>query len=437
MKSITVKTQKELQEVLANEDQDALFRGQTMHFQLHGAPSFKTSFERQGCIPEEMLKWTHFAFGVLNRYFEGFDASQDFSQAVLQHYGWRSFYLDATSKPSVAAWFASNSYKSSVEVHIVEDHEERPALIKKLFAHYEPHKGNGHLYVFDKQALLATAGAKDLSALKLPKSRPRFTAQSAWMIGPFTRKPMPPECIRAHIVADANLLRELAAADGLTTTESLFPGVQEDPVLYSFLSLPWLAVPGQEPSLSAFVRAIEFPEYVSGFEKRLPGNIALYTGGRITPPDGESQDPDVGFLMMVPTDTFVGSPSVIATKFPNVLSLLREHGVVGFEVDYLSRQPGLEHTDLYSKGISVRTYPDGLIEIGEITVNHPGFDLTAGGVNAGWYYRLTEDEKWERVSHEQECPCGHDFVHERHLAALTMIDRHLGDTLSRQRAASK
>jgi hypothetical protein len=94
----------------------ALFRGQTREYQRSdGGPDIRTSFDRHGCIPNRMLKWWHYSRAILATYVKEFDGLTDLAtdQAILQHYGWRSFFLDATADPAVACWFAATAMASS------------------------------------------------------------------------------------------------------------------------------------------------------------------------------------------------------------------------------------------------------------------------------------------------------------------------------------
>src|SRR5688572_30167882 len=86
-----------------------LFRGQTGHYVRHdGSVSLPSSFARHGCIPTLMMKWTFFATDLLRlsgTATDGVAAPPEFVQALLQHYGWRSFFVDLTSSAAVASWF--------------------------------------------------------------------------------------------------------------------------------------------------------------------------------------------------------------------------------------------------------------------------------------------------------------------------------------------
>ena len=178
MKEIAVTTLAELTELLESFGQDTLYRGQTAHFVKGGTPSVVTSFDRKGCIPSVMLKWSRYATHVLQAYVGDAADAPDFMQALLQHYGWRSFYVDCSTSAAVAAWFASHEYSDKPLIDLSEDCDERPVMLIKKRARYAPTDGTGHLYVFDRSVARKTIGVTDLGALGslarcvIPKSPP-------------------------------------------------------------------------------------------------------------------------------------------------------------------------------------------------------------------------------------------------------------------------
>ncbi len=108
----TAQTVDQLQDILSSYGKDALFRGQVRQFGTNEAPRMNTSFSRNGCIPPLMLRWSHYASFILAALLERQhrDISLEFTQAILQHYGWRSFYLDTSSSSAVSAWFAAHTF---------------------------------------------------------------------------------------------------------------------------------------------------------------------------------------------------------------------------------------------------------------------------------------------------------------------------------------
>jgi hypothetical protein len=55
-----------------------------------------------------MLRWCRYAKSVLDIYLTGYSNPLESSQALLQHYGWRSFDVDCSTDPAVGTWFASH-----------------------------------------------------------------------------------------------------------------------------------------------------------------------------------------------------------------------------------------------------------------------------------------------------------------------------------------
>lgn len=140
MLSINVTTEDDLHAVLSNYREGFLFRGQTGHYLTDaGLVSIPTSFQRHGCIPPLMFKWTHYAKALIRAVSDEnyFDMSIELPQAILQHYGWRSFFVDVTKKPAVACWFASNQYVSRRQIHMSENWEENPVWLRHLEADFE------------------------------------------------------------------------------------------------------------------------------------------------------------------------------------------------------------------------------------------------------------------------------------------------------------
>jgi hypothetical protein len=98
-----------------------LFRGQVKHYVDDASlVNIPTSFSRHGCVPDIMFKRSHYAKTMI-RVFSGasyFDICLEVSQAIFQHYGWRSFYVDLTKFPQIAAWFAANQHEERRRIHM-------------------------------------------------------------------------------------------------------------------------------------------------------------------------------------------------------------------------------------------------------------------------------------------------------------------------------
>jgi len=440
MERLELTSCQELKAALARFDDDALYRGQVKHYGSLQSPAMSTSFSRQGCDPGNMPKWLHYAYYALAALIDTPAQSGDleFTQAILQHYGWRSWFLDASSDPAVSAWFASHAFSKQRSIDMLEDCFEDGVMLVRECASYAPSDGEGHFYVLSR-AHLAEAGLKaiDLSAISLPNHRPRFHAQSAWLVGPL-RQNRPISTILAYIKGPAEVFRAYAQSRGVTDMARVFPSAVEDPVLASFLSLPWekIRLPDDKDGggygLDFFHRSLSLPEYFrEGYPKIMPPYYAFYRNTSIA--DG-LEDGQL-YVHSVPEIAMYGHADV-TMQFPRVTAMLAEHPHVAFEVDALIRLPESGPAHHYSKGISVVRAEDGTIGVGDLVVDHPGLQLAGVGVNMGWHYTADENGTWTRVVRDDDCTCPNAWRHEHHLSALAIIEHYLADAENPQAASA-
>lgn len=431
MEEYRVESVEDLEALLGNFGKDVLFRGQISHYGEPNLPSVVTSFDRNVCIPSEMLKWSRYAKNVLNTYLHGYGNQLEFTQALLQHYGWRSFYIDCSSNAAVSTWFASHKYIERCMVEMSEDYEERPVLLRKRMAEYRFEAGDGHLYVINKIAA-KRVGLIDLAVLRIDKSRCRADTQEAWLVGPLRNIPLPADCFLAHVVADRAIFRDHAAQKGFKETNSLFPTPSEDPILSALLGLPWRELEGVRDDkfpIPAFRRALELPEYQESFVKIAWPQTAFFCGEKISEKfDALDGDPIGGIVMTVPNVALFGSASKSTPmRFPEIEKLVGEHGTVAFEIDELIQHSNMGLMTCYQKGVGVIPKEADLFEVCELMVEHPGLDMTKAGFNHGWFYRRSLDGSWVRETHAEECNCGSAEVHDAHISALHIIEAFLVD----------
>jgi hypothetical protein len=432
LKTINVGNLADLKAALRGLPPDLLFRGQTKHYDDSGLPSIKTTFEREGCIPSEMQRWSRYADKVLDAFHNEHGANLDLNHAILQHYGWRSFFVDCSSSDAVAAWFASHRYSDKLTGEICEDYEERPVILHKRMAEYSFEAGEGHLYAFDRNRVREAVGAIDLEALSVANAHPRMQAQKAWLIGPLGRKRISEDCFVAHIIADRKVFKEFAAEAGHTDTDTLFPSKDHDPILAALLGLPWRTLQkkgAKKFPIPIFRRALELPEYQESFVKISASSVAFFEGKTISTTlgtvDGAKDDCEA---YSVPSNILYGSPDkTLPLRFPEVRKLLTRHKCVAFEVDDLVRHPNMGRMTLYQKGIAVWEHQENLVEVMELMVRHPGLDLKGAGFLPGWYFRIGTDGVWTRESNAKECDCNQSWPHEPHIAALRIVERFFSD----------
>lgn len=428
METVSVSSVGELKAFLAQLPADVLFRGQNSHYLEDGIPSVVTSFDRKGCIPSQMVKWARYASNVLDTYIGPVSDTLAFNQALLQHYGWRSFYVDCSARASVAAWFASHTFSQKNVIELCEDCDELSIMMIKIRADYKFNDGKGHMYVLDKSAA-KKLGLVDLSVLKLEGARLRTDVQSAWLIGPIRNTKLPPECFIAHIIADRSVFRDLAAGDGLSATEDLFPSASVDPILATLLSLPRKRVKhdGDGPKMPFFRRALELPEYEDSFVKISSTRVAYFNGDRVSEREKIEGVNARGVSIMVPEIALFGVADKAPLVFPNIKNLLNQHGAAVFEIDDIIQYAVSQDSIQYQKGVVVQMRGEDLVELSELIVEHPGLEMTAVGISRGWYYRFGENDLWVRERHPEECPCGNEAHHLRHISALHIIEEYLKD----------
>lgn len=239
MQTVECKNVDDLRSFFENVAPGSLYRGQTKEFRrADGGPDIRTSFARHGCIPDRMLKWWHYSRTILAHHVKAFDEFTDLAtdQAILQHYGWRSFFLDVTTNPAVASWFAGNKYGSKRSCELLEDCFEDPVFNLREHAKYTPAEEIGCVYVLNRKALRARdIQTVDLVEITTVAGRPRFLAQSAFMVGKLDGQ-LPDDCIHARVLAPSSTFRDYAAQYPDITEERLFPGPTPIPSLHlSFL----------------------------------------------------------------------------------------------------------------------------------------------------------------------------------------------------------
>ncbi|BDC86964.1 FRG domain-containing protein [Aeromonas caviae] len=419
----------ELEEFIAKFGKDELFRGQLNHYGEPSEPSVIASFDRHDCIPSETMKWMRYASKVLEVLIGDHVNNFAYVQALLQHYGWRSFFVDCSSSPAVSAWFASHKYTETLGIDMCKDCDENFLLERKKFAQYDFEEGDGHLYVIDK-SIAMNIGLIDLASLTIDGFLPRTEAQKAWLLGPTSGKKVPKECFVAHITANRSIFREYAALHGLTNTDSMFPPATVDPILKALLELPWREIESlRDPAfpVPVFKRALELPEYQKSFEKNASPATAFYQGRKIS----EMFDSIETCEGQLTGGQIISAPEVIIygttdastpLYFPKIEKMLEGKNYLAFEINEIIKHPSIGYNTVYQKGVGIIAHALDLFEVCELVVMHPGLKMTKVGFSPGWFYRRESNGLWEREPHGNECNCRNDNIHKRHISALHIAE---------------
>lgn len=402
----------ELSRWIASMPSDGLFRGQRNHFTENGKANITNSFERHGCVPLVLFKWSYYVKEVI-RLLGGAthnEISTEITQALLQHYGWRSFYVDLTSDFSVAAWFASHTFKLNSLVTLWEDCFEDPTLLIHQNANYDSGEGDGHVYVFSRSVLMEREiGVFDLSVMKPQDFIARHAKQQAFLIGPLKGR-VPPDLIYAHLICPSSVLNQAAVLAGYDKTEDLFPTREQDSILQSLLSVPWRLFDDNSPPI--FIRGLSLPEFDYQHSKFIPDQHAFYRPFWIADDRGGNQLPfEKSTFVRVPEEIFYSFPRPDDQKLEKVSAFIREKGSIAIETDGIMRLLEFPNDCYYVKGVFINMTDDQLVQISSILIEHPGMQVAGVIVTLPWTYQITEECTWLRVMGAQDCRCNN---HQRH-----------------------
>jgi len=364
-----------------------------------------------------MVKWYHYARRVLKRHVHGWDGAADMAtdQAILQHYGWISFYLDATGDARVGAWFASHEFTESKRCELVEDCFEDPVFLVSKAATFEPATSVGNLYVLSRKKLRSAGlSAVHLSEIATAQGTPRYVRQDAYMVGPVPQAGLSMDFLTHHITAPAHIFD--AYATGLSTA-FLFPEPGEDPIFGELLAMPWEKIGRSDGPIDFFQRALDLPEYTPHIVKHMPPATAMYRPFWLADAPQDPADPAVVVHVLCGSALFHGS-SELCFSLPNVSKLLATHDGLMVEPDGLVYH-GMG--ELYGKGVIVMKKESGLIEVCEFGVEHPGLQIHGLGKFPGMHYRIDEQGLWHRATQADDCDCGSD-AHDDHIRLLGRVD---------------
>jgi hypothetical protein len=422
MQSLHANDVAQLKQYLASFGSGFLFRGQTnAYVGSDGLPRLNSSFIRRGCVPPLMLKWIFYTNELLRR--GGVDVEQPkaahFTQGLLQHYGWRSFFVDLTASPAVAAWFASHSFASKREWQFCESSFEEPVMLGVQSAHYTDYDGVGNLYVLSKEALKASGHELVSLVDDLPTDCiTRFQIQEAWLAGLFLNQiRIDPAAITTQITASGSVFKEFTEAAGLKTTNDMFPPPEIDTILETLLSLPRIKADLPEQTFHFYLRSLEIPEYQNSFVKHLPARTALYS--KIWLSEIETPMSNEGLWLHVPEETFYANMGH-DLPLPRLSEIIRANDVTNIESEGLICLPGVKDDISYEKGISLRR-SGTMVEVCGIFVDYESSRLSGVGVARGYQYELVENHLVRRES-STDCPCSDPARHNLHLRGLAALE---------------
>jgi FRG domain len=237
-----------------------VFRGQTRDRPI------LSSMQRADAASDPFVKgdvnyaWHEFARTALSDL--GVSSNQlHLAMALVQHYGYRSWFLDVTHDPLIALWFAVHSFNGSHASFVDESEEPHIIYDPVLCALYKRSPLNeGFVYVFAVSDSQVRQVLLDLAAL-MPKSALRVHRQrAAAMLSMPSLDPA--RFLIATLRVSDDLMKHVFPPD--ISPQSLFPPPSADPVYKAFVRVPFF-VPTRRRLQSRSIVAcplLVFPFYI-------------------------------------------------------------------------------------------------------------------------------------------------------------------------------
>lgn len=251
----------------------------------------------------------------------------------------------------------------------------------------------------------------------------RFLAQEACLVGNL-KDYLPQEAVVAHIEVPAAILRNVYLKDGFREVSDVFPPRSEDPILGTFLSLPWVRLPIDSP-IPAYVRSLELPEYDAQFRKHLDPSTPLYEEYWVCE---DREVPEDSPLRKLPTYKMSEMAYYANTNKPFDLSaisaVVAEYGGLVVELDNVVLIPENRRDGEFEKGILVEKLDDKTVMVGGLVIDYLGHRVKGLAVTKGWAYDIS-GPNWKKINHSDTCPCNNDLRHQLQYAVLGNLNEAL------------
>ena len=252
----------------------------------------------------------------------------------------------------------------------------------------------------------------------------RFQTQSACLAQAYNGF-LPPESIVAHMIVNHDVLLQHSKEQGLVNTSDLFPDRKNDYILDALLSIPWVcANPEDDFPIPIFIRGLSLPEYDLEFVKHLPPNITLFSSFWIADQrtKNEAAFSDIPFYKIEEQAYYANLNE--GFELHEIDRILSKHPSFVVELDNLIKVPEIGNTFEFEKGIIISKENNDMISVSGLIVEHPGHTIRGIGANQGWYYKI-KNGIWEKVYHENQCPCNNDLRHELQFSLLRILNHEM------------
>lgn len=204
-----------------------LFRGQTNKYdKIRSGRARPDAF----IIPEVEDGWNT----IVNRISSLPENNKKYNQAILQHYGFPTYYLDLTSNPLTAAWFACNKFSPLKPVLFIGNsfrfHDETTYEIVD--------EGIGYIYVLEIPNYKTLIVENKLFDITKESKFLRPKNQDAYLLLDHPpRIPNPNSLIKQILTIDRNKF------ESTLTIKQLFPHPNSDEGYSALLNVPFVQLP--------------------------------------------------------------------------------------------------------------------------------------------------------------------------------------------------
>jgi hypothetical protein len=245
-----------------------VYRGQDQNYPL--VPS-----ARRRPVPRDGI-WTHYVRRIISS-LEGSRRSghADYEielgilwlQALAQHYGAGSNYLDVTHDLGIATWFAFHkSTNTSSEIPAGGEGPERDLMMRMNWCRLLPHADPGYLYAFDlkpwmRENIPESGQLVDLADAPPTFQSPRITAQAGCLVYAEENE----DLARALVPGTPIVMKGgfNSSPYARWSVEQLFPPPASDPWYARLLSLPFFLGPDDERTVVCLTQSLPVTLFLS------------------------------------------------------------------------------------------------------------------------------------------------------------------------------
>jgi len=443
-------------------DRKLVFRGQTKNYPF--VPSMRRTLENFEHIdvPLTTFQWDVLIWKALEEIGVGKKFSEDkyrlIGMALLQHYGYRSWFIDVTKTPEIALWFALNKHSKEITRILKQKNPEFHPCLHVPTSYYEQTDlSEGHFYIID------VTDCEDIYfdlTQYAPKKALRVHAQNAAAIFEPDDKPID-DLIVAKIKLFGDILKHGFRQE--FTYDKLFPSFKEDSFYRYLLTLPYfvptdhfqkhmapafpivsvpfykhnvkevfdlgsminvLAVPSFFPVENGKIGGVKFdiiPECVVKTE------LFKFTDAlQILIPQYPSKKPYYQFQIPQvesPTEPFAYNPKTKENSkclYPNLSIWPANNLLIMFALSPLYLPLGESSDEFLPKGFWV------VFDGDQIYIARFGFEDLSLAAEAGMHF-CREGKNYQIDRQKNDCPCGNFDFHMHHLKFFLLIS-HLIDT---------